>query len=85
MISSMDYSGKMLVYVFSPNNYPFEDEFVDVLDKVELCALPAAIYNAYLKVLPKKKKVSLPEGEEEASEQEEIENNGMLNLNYEEE
>ena len=85
VISSMDYSGKMLVYVFSPNNYPFEDEFVDVLDKVELCALPAAIYNAYLKVLPKKKKVSLPEGEEEASEQEEIENNGMLNLNYEEE
>jgi adenine-specific DNA-methyltransferase len=74
----MDYSGKMLLYVFSPNNYPFEDEFVDVLDRVELCALPAAIYNAYLKVLPKKKKAILPGAEEETSESGEIENNGML-------
>ena len=85
VISSMDYSGKMLVYVFSPNNYPFEDEFVDVLDKVELCALPAAIYNAYLKVLPKKKKVLLPEAEEETGEQEGTENNGMLNFSFGEE
>lgn len=78
LISTMDYSGKMLLYVFSPNNYPFEDEFVDVLDRVELCALPAAIYNAYLKVLPKKKKAILPGAEEETSESGEIENNGML-------
>lgn len=85
LISSMDYSGKMQVYVFSPNNYPFEDEFVDVLDKVELCALPAAIYNAYLKVLPKKKKATLPDAEEETSESGEIENNGMLNFRFGEE
>ena len=83
LISSMDYYGKMLVYVFSPNNYPFEDEFVDVLDKVELCALPAAIYNAYLKVLPKKKKAILPEAEEETIEPGEIEDNGMLNFGEE--
>ncbi|MBP5693673.1 MAG: site-specific DNA-methyltransferase [Bacteroidales bacterium] len=54
-ISKMEYSGRMMVYVFSPGNYAFEDEFVDVLDRVELCALPSAIYNAYLKVLPKKR------------------------------
>lgn len=64
LIASMDYPGRMLVYVFSPGNYPYEDEFVEVLDKVELCALPAAIYNAYRKVLPKKKVVKLPEAED---------------------
>ena len=63
IISTMDYPGKMLIYVFSPCNYPYEDEFVEVLDRVELCALPAAIYNAYQKVLPKKKAVKLPEDE----------------------
>ena len=47
--------GKILIYVFAPGNYAYDDEFVDVLDKVELCALPAAIYNAYQKVLPKRK------------------------------
>ncbi|HBH21142.1 MAG TPA: site-specific DNA-methyltransferase, partial [Rikenellaceae bacterium] len=35
--------GKILIYVFAPGNYAYDDEFVDVLDKVELCALPAAI------------------------------------------
>lgn len=44
--------GKILVYVFSNARYAFEDDFEDVLDKVELCALPAAIYDAYQKVLP---------------------------------
>lgn len=47
--------GKILIYVFAPGNYAYDDEFVDVLDKIELCALPAAIYNAYQKVLPKRK------------------------------
>lgn len=65
LIAAMNYPGKMMVYVFSPGNYPYEDEFVDVLYKVELCALPAAIYNAYRKVLPKKKVVKLPEAEED--------------------
>ncbi len=65
LIASMDYPGKMLVYVFSPGNYPYEDEFVEIINKVELCALPAAIYNAYRKVLPKKKVVKLPEAEDE--------------------
>lgn len=54
-ISKMNIQGKILIYVFAPGNYAYDDEFVDVLDKVELCALPAAIYNAYQKVLPKRK------------------------------
>ncbi len=65
LIGSMNISHRMLVYVFSPGNYPYEDEFIDVLNKVELCALPAAIYNAYIKVLPKKKRMLLPEIEDD--------------------
>ena len=90
LIASMDYPGKMMVYVFSPGNYPYEDEFVEVLDKVELCALPAAIYNAYRKVLPRKKVVKLPEAEEDdtsvadtATESDNIPSpEGQLNLNF---
>ena len=54
-IAKMDLNGKIRIYVFAPGNYAYDDEFVDVSDKVELCALPAAIYNAYQKVLPKRK------------------------------
>ena len=68
LIASMDYPGKMMVYVFSPSNYPYEEDFVEVLDKVELCALPAAILNAYRKVLPKKKVVKLPEAEDKGED-----------------
>ena len=46
--------GKLKVYVFSPGRYPFTDNFREVEDKVELVALPAAIYDAYQKVLPKR-------------------------------
>lgn len=53
-IAAMPDDTNILVYVFSANNYAMEADFEDVADKVTLCALPAAIYNAYLKVLPKK-------------------------------
>jgi adenine-specific DNA-methyltransferase len=43
------------VYVFSPSEDPWEEDFEFVSDKVELCALPAAIYNTYKRILPKKK------------------------------
>lgn len=43
------------VYVFSPGAYAWDDDFAPVIDKVELCALPEAIYQAYKNVLPKKK------------------------------
>lgn len=55
-IKTMDF-GKMRlkIYVFSPGRYAFNDNFREVEDKVELVALPAAIYDAYQKVLPKRK------------------------------
>lgn len=43
------------VYVFSPGAYAWDDDFAEVIDRVELCALPEAIYQAYKSVLPKKK------------------------------
>ena len=43
------------VYVFSPGAYAWDDDFAEVIDKVELCALPEAIYQAYKSVLPKKR------------------------------
>lgn len=54
-IAQMPEGTNVLIYVFSTNNYALEADFEEVADKVTLCALPAAIYNAYLKVLPKKK------------------------------
>ena len=35
------------VYVFSNTQYPHTDNFAAVLGKVDLCALPSAIFNAY--------------------------------------
>lgn len=51
------------VYVFSTNNYAMDADFEEVSDKVFLCALPAAIYNAYRKVLPRKNNVITEEEE----------------------
>lgn len=53
-IKTMDFGGKKLkIYIFSPDRYAFDDNFIEVQDKVELVALPAAIYDAYQRVLPK--------------------------------
>ncbi len=46
---------KMKVYVFSAGNYAYRDDFEDVLDRVDPCPLPSAIYEAYKRVLPKRK------------------------------
>lgn len=54
MISSVETSEKIKVYVFSPSEDPWEACFEAVNDKVELCALPQAIYNTYKRILPKK-------------------------------
>lgn len=55
-IKTLDF-GKMRlkIYVFSPGRYAFTDNFHEVEDKLELIALPAAIYDAYQKVLPKRR------------------------------
>lgn len=57
LLLNMEVDGKILVYVFSNSNYAYDDTFEEVLDKVELCALPDAIYKAYKKVLPSDKAV----------------------------
>lgn len=65
-IAKMDLGGEILkVYIFSPGHYAFNDTFEEVQDKVELVALPAAIYDAYKRVLPKRKEKTF---EEEAKE-----------------
>ena len=46
---------RIKVYVFSPSEDPWAGDFEDVEDKVDLCALPMAILNAYKRVLPKRK------------------------------
>lgn len=45
----------IIIYVFSLGNDAWNAEFESVDDKVRLTALPAAIYNAYKRVLPKPK------------------------------
>lgn len=49
----MQFKKKLKVYVFSPDRDPYTEEFEEVEDKVELCALPAAIYDAYREVTPR--------------------------------
>ena len=65
-IKSLDF-GKMRlkIYVFSPGRYAFTDNFREVEDKVELVALPAAIYDAYQKVLPKRREKLFEDEKEE--------------------
>lgn len=53
-IKDMGIPAKFKVYVFSPGDYAYDDEFTDVADRVELCAVPSSVYNAYEKVLPKR-------------------------------
>ena len=66
---------KIKVYIFSPSRYAYDDMFEDVAEKVELVALPAAIYDAYKKVLPKRREKPLElqtdhnEANEEGGEQ----------------
>lgn len=81
LIYGMDVESKIKIYVFSPSEDPWEDAFYDVSDKVELCALPAAIYNAYRRILPKKKDaVVLPEKDALVTNEKENPTDGMLNF-----
>ena len=66
-IKEMELHQPIKIYIFSPGQYAFEDIFFEVADKVTLCALPAAIYAAYKKVLPKKEKRLFPEELTDAS------------------
>lgn len=84
LIKKADYEGRMKVYVFSPSEDPWEGEFEEVADRVELCALPLAIYNAYKRILPNKKDVAL-EQENNATDNIDKTFDGMLNFDEEEE
>lgn len=58
-LEQMTVAEPIIVYVFSPGNDAWNSEFVTVSEKVQLSALPSAIYNAYKRVLPKAKDISL--------------------------
>lgn len=55
IINGNSCENKIKIYVFSSEAYAWDDDFAPVIDRVELCALPEAIYQAYKNVLPKKK------------------------------
>lgn len=85
IIKTMPEGEKIKVYVFSHGSYAYDDEFAEVADRVELCALPQAIYDAYQKVLPKRKpKFFVEELVEEIVESEESEQTteGLFGLDY---
>ena len=74
LLLNMEVDGKILVYVFSNSNYAYDDNFEEVANKVELCALPDAIYKAYKKALPSDKAVQeaeKPSADETANANEE--------------
>lgn len=84
MLRDMEIEGKIKVYVFSNNKYAYNDNFEEVLDKIELCALPAAIYDAYNAVLkPMKKDGDENEDFADNSEFEVATEQGILNFNEE--
>ena len=87
IIYDMDIPQPIKVYVFSPSEDPWEGSSDDVSDKVELCALPQAIYNTYRRILPKKKDAIIaPEDDALATTQKDKDLfDGMLNFTDEEE
>lgn len=73
-LEAMEVASPIIVYVFSPGNDAWNSEFESVSDKVRLTALPAAIYNAYKRVLPKPKTTLLNPEEAPKEEKKETEN-----------
>lgn len=64
-VASVETKSKIKVYVFSPSEDPWEASFEPVSDKVELCALPQAIYNTYKRILPKRRQKPIEPTEDE--------------------
>ncbi len=56
LIENKQPNQQIKVYVFSNGQYPYTEEFEDVLPYITLCALPDAIYKAYQHVLPKRQR-----------------------------
>lgn len=82
MAQTEDDGIKILVYVFSPGADPYTDDFEDVAERVKLCALPSAIYEAYKRVLPKRKPKFLDEALQEMKTQAEAEANAQQTLDF---
>lgn len=76
----IDNENKIKIYVFSQSEDPWEGAFEEVSDKVELCALPHAIYNSYRRVLPRKRDAMVNPKDDVLYQKEEIANNGELNF-----
>ncbi len=72
---------KLKIYIFSPDRYAFDDDFYEVQDKVQLVALPAAIYDAYQRVLPKQKERLLDEAADKLSPKQE---GSAISIDFEE-
>lgn len=75
VLEDMDVAQPIIIYVFSPGNDAWNSEFESVADKVRLTALPAAIYNAYNRVLPKPKDILLTTSVDAAKKQETVSDN----------
>lgn len=82
MAQTEDDGIKTMVYVFSPGADPYTDDFEDVAERVKLCALPSAIYEAYKRVLPKRKPKFLDEALQEMKAQAEAGANAQQTLDF---
>ena len=82
MAQTEDDGIKTMVYVFSPGADPYTDDFEDIAERVKLCALPSAIYEAYKRVLPKRKPKFLDEALQEMKTQAEVEANMQQTLDF---
>ena len=69
---------KIKVYVFSPSEDPWAADFEPVAAKVELCALPMAILNAYKRVLPKRKEQNIYVDDNAPEEHEASQNDSLF-------
>ena len=78
MIEKVETASKIKVYVFSPSEDPWEASFEPVNEKVELCALPHAIYNTYKRILPKRRPQFLESEEDMYVEEGEEELGGVF-------
>ena len=82
MAQTEDDGIKTMVYVFSPGADPYTEDFEDVAERVKLCALPSAIYEAYKLVLPKRKPKFLDEALQKMKAQAEAEANVQQTLDF---
>ena len=84
VIDGMEVAGRIKVYVFSNNRYAYNDNFEPVAEKVEVCALPAAIYDAYKQVLKPRRRNNTTSADAPFAEETSIETEqGTLNFKEE--